>query len=82
MCVWMCHVCVCVPLDSVCVLRVCVCVWLPPGSVASFVCVCVAVQEEGICYPPFAESLAAAKSAAEARIRENWAAKLAELTKA
>ena len=38
------------------------------------------LQEEGICYPPFTESLAKAKTAAEKRIRDAWTAKLAELS--
>lgn len=34
------------------------------------------ITEEGICYPPFEQSLAAAKLAAEQRIKDNYQARL------
>jgi methylthioribose-1-phosphate isomerase len=37
------------------------------------------ITEEGICYPPFRETLRAAKEKAEERARETWRAKLAAI---
>jgi methylthioribose-1-phosphate isomerase len=38
------------------------------------------ITEEGICYPPFRETLRAAKEKAELRARKTWEAKLAAIT--
>lgn len=53
-------------------------VFNPAFDVTPFKYITAIVTEEGVCYPPFAESLALAKKKSNERVTQEWQARLAK----